>query len=150
MHFWRHFLVKHKILPNLFISNWLWWIKRVPLAKSESGQKKLLYCFVNRILIKSHTFLWTDLPSTRNQWTGRRNRLLLKPLSRGISLSSEFVQTTESDIFLRQLRKCKYKIVVNNLLLTCILYCSFYIFNMSEYLDLRNCQPTFSIISDML
>ena len=29
LHFWRHFLVKHKILPNLVISNWLWWIMRV-------------------------------------------------------------------------------------------------------------------------
>ena len=27
--FWRHFLVEHKILPNLVISNWLWWIMRV-------------------------------------------------------------------------------------------------------------------------
>ena len=24
LHFWRHFLVKHKILPNLVTSNWLW------------------------------------------------------------------------------------------------------------------------------
>ena len=24
LHFLRHFLVKHKILPNLVISNWLW------------------------------------------------------------------------------------------------------------------------------
>ena len=29
LYFWRHFLVKHKILPNLVISNWLWWIMRV-------------------------------------------------------------------------------------------------------------------------
>ena len=32
LHFWRHFLVNHKILPNLVISNWLWWIMRVLLA----------------------------------------------------------------------------------------------------------------------
>ena len=24
LHFLRHFLVKHKILPNLVINNWLW------------------------------------------------------------------------------------------------------------------------------
>ena len=29
LHFWRHFLVKHKILPDLVISSWLWWIMRV-------------------------------------------------------------------------------------------------------------------------
>ena len=32
LHFWRHFLVKHKIRPNLVISNWLLWIMRVLLA----------------------------------------------------------------------------------------------------------------------
>ena len=31
LHFWRHFLVKHKILPNLVVNNWLWWIMRVLL-----------------------------------------------------------------------------------------------------------------------
>ena len=31
LHFWRHFLVKYKILPNLVISNWLWWIMCVLL-----------------------------------------------------------------------------------------------------------------------
>ena len=34
-HFWRHFLVKHKILPNLVISNWLWWIRRVLLGSQN-------------------------------------------------------------------------------------------------------------------
>ena len=33
--FWRHFLAKHKILPNLVISNWLWWIMGVPLANQN-------------------------------------------------------------------------------------------------------------------
>ena len=37
LHFWRHFLVKHKILPNFVISNWLWWIMRVPLANQNRG-----------------------------------------------------------------------------------------------------------------
>ena len=37
LHFWRHFLVKHKILPNLVISNWLWWIMRVLLANQNWG-----------------------------------------------------------------------------------------------------------------
>ena len=32
LHFWRHFLVKHKIRPNLVFSNWLWWIMLVLLA----------------------------------------------------------------------------------------------------------------------
>ena len=32
-----HFLVKHKILPNLVISNWLWWIMRVLLANQNWG-----------------------------------------------------------------------------------------------------------------
>ena len=32
LHFWLHFLVKHKILSNLVIRNWLWWIMRVLLA----------------------------------------------------------------------------------------------------------------------
>jgi len=37
LHFWRHFLVKHKILPNLVISNWLWWIMCVLLANQNWG-----------------------------------------------------------------------------------------------------------------
>ena len=37
LHFWRHFLVKHKILPNLVISDWLWWIMRVLLANQNWG-----------------------------------------------------------------------------------------------------------------
>ena len=37
LHFWLHFLVKHKILPNLAISNWLWWIMRVLLANQNWG-----------------------------------------------------------------------------------------------------------------
>ena len=37
LYFWRHFLVKHEILPNLIISIWLWWIKRVLLASQNRG-----------------------------------------------------------------------------------------------------------------
>ena len=37
LHFWRHFVVKHKILPNLVISNRLWWIIRVLLANQNWG-----------------------------------------------------------------------------------------------------------------
>ena len=37
LHFWRHFIGKHKILPNLVISNWLWWIMRVLLANQNWG-----------------------------------------------------------------------------------------------------------------
>ena len=37
LHFWRHFLVKHKILPNLVISIWLEWIMRVLLANQNWG-----------------------------------------------------------------------------------------------------------------
>ena len=37
LHFWRHFLVKHKILPNLVISNWLWGIMRAVLANQNWG-----------------------------------------------------------------------------------------------------------------
>ena len=35
LHFWRHFLIKHKMLPNFVISNWLWWIMRVLLANQN-------------------------------------------------------------------------------------------------------------------
>ena len=35
LHFWRHFLIKHKIFPNFVISNWLWWIMRVLLANQN-------------------------------------------------------------------------------------------------------------------
>ena len=35
--FLRHFVVKHKILPNLIISNWLWRIMRVILANQNWG-----------------------------------------------------------------------------------------------------------------
>ena len=35
LHFLRHFVVKHKILPNLVISNWLLWIMRVLLANQN-------------------------------------------------------------------------------------------------------------------
>ena len=37
LHFWRHILVEHKILLNLVISNWLWWIMRVLLANQKRG-----------------------------------------------------------------------------------------------------------------
>ena len=37
LHFWCRFLVKQKILPNLVISNWLWWIMRVLLANQNWG-----------------------------------------------------------------------------------------------------------------
>ena len=37
LHFLRHFLGKHKILPNLVISKWLWWIMRVLLANQNWG-----------------------------------------------------------------------------------------------------------------
>ena len=37
LHFWHHFLVKHKILPNLVLSNWLWWVMRVLLANQKRG-----------------------------------------------------------------------------------------------------------------
>ena len=37
LHFWRHFLFKHKILPNLVISNWLWWNVHVFLANQNWG-----------------------------------------------------------------------------------------------------------------
>ena len=36
LHFW-HFLVKDKILPNLVVSNWLWWIMCVLLANQNWG-----------------------------------------------------------------------------------------------------------------
>ena len=35
LHFLRHLVVKHKILPNLVISNWLLWIMRVLLANQN-------------------------------------------------------------------------------------------------------------------
>ena len=37
LHFWRHFLVKHKILSNFVISNWLLWIMRALLANQNRG-----------------------------------------------------------------------------------------------------------------
>ena len=37
LHFGRYFLVKQKFLPNLVISNWLWWIMRV-FSQSELGK----------------------------------------------------------------------------------------------------------------
>ena len=37
LHFWCHFFVKHKILPNLVISIWLWWIMCVLLANQNWG-----------------------------------------------------------------------------------------------------------------
>ena len=45
LHFWRHFLVKPKILPNLVISNWLWWIMRVLLAHQLPPADVLLVVF---------------------------------------------------------------------------------------------------------
>ena len=35
LHFLRHLVVKHKIFPNLVISNWLLWIMRVLLANQN-------------------------------------------------------------------------------------------------------------------
>ena len=46
LHFWRHFLVKHKILPNLVISNWLWWIMHVLLANQNWG----IFCMNNKVI----------------------------------------------------------------------------------------------------
>ena len=37
LHFWHHRLINCKILPNLVISSWLWWIKRVLLANQNRG-----------------------------------------------------------------------------------------------------------------
>ena len=37
LHFWRHFLLKHKIFPNLIIVNWLWWIMHVLLVNQNWG-----------------------------------------------------------------------------------------------------------------
>ena len=37
LHFWGHFLVKHKILPNLVSSNWLWWTMSGLLANQSWG-----------------------------------------------------------------------------------------------------------------
>ena len=37
LHFWRHFLIKQKILPNLVISNWLGWIMCVLLSNQNWG-----------------------------------------------------------------------------------------------------------------
>jgi len=38
LHFWRHFLFKHKILPNLVISNWLWSNYACAFSQSEFGK----------------------------------------------------------------------------------------------------------------
>ena len=48
LHVWRHFLVKHKIFPNLVISNWLWWIMHVLLANQNWGNihSKQLLCMI--------------------------------------------------------------------------------------------------------
>ena len=53
LHFWRHFLIKHKILPNLIISNWLWWIKRVLLANQNRGNilNERIIFFLNITLV---------------------------------------------------------------------------------------------------
>ena len=48
LHVWCHFLVKHKIFPNLVISNWLWWIMHVLLANQNWGNihSKQLQCMI--------------------------------------------------------------------------------------------------------
>ena len=53
LHFWRHFLIKHKILPNLFISYWLWWIKRLLLANQNRGNilNEIIIFFLNITLV---------------------------------------------------------------------------------------------------
>ena len=42
LHFRSHFLVKHKILPNLVISNWLWWVMRV-LLSTQNWENRCAY-----------------------------------------------------------------------------------------------------------
>ena len=37
LNFLCHYLVKHKILPNLVIRDWLWWIMHVLLANQKWG-----------------------------------------------------------------------------------------------------------------
>ena len=48
LHFWRHFLLKLKILPNLVIVNWLWWIMHVLLANQNWGDvlNELQFLFI--------------------------------------------------------------------------------------------------------
>ena len=50
LHFWRHFLVKHKILPNVVISNWLWWIMRVLLANQNGKYFEWIIRISNTLL----------------------------------------------------------------------------------------------------
>ena len=41
LHFWRHFVVKNKILRNFVISNWLWLIMPVLLANQNWGKARV-------------------------------------------------------------------------------------------------------------
>ena len=81
---WRHFLAKHKSLPNLVVSNWLWWIKRVLLANQNRGNilktnnGTFIYAHKYIIVIKS-AFAPDSFYSKRyfarefNTWRGRTN-----------------------------------------------------------------------------
>ena len=62
LHFWHHFLIKHKILPNLVISNWLWWI----VCVWSFGHSKLLLSSYSKLLFKITFCLFT--PSYQWQW----------------------------------------------------------------------------------
>ena len=37
LHFWRHRFNNRKILPNMVISSWFWWITRVLVANENRG-----------------------------------------------------------------------------------------------------------------
>ena len=67
LHFWRHSLVKHNILPNLVVSNWLWWIMHELLANQNWGNiLNEWYC-----IFKDHTqislFSWQSTTVSPSQ-----------------------------------------------------------------------------------
>ena len=59
LHFWRHWFINHKILPNFVICSWLWWIMHMLLAnqsreifwKSNSYYYYHYYCYHKFILL---------------------------------------------------------------------------------------------------
>ena len=64
LHFLLRFLVKHKILPNLVMSNCLWWIMHELLANQNWGKyfEWIIIIIINWQIILIAFILWTKNP----------------------------------------------------------------------------------------
>ena len=102
LHFWRHFLVKHKIVPNLVISNWL-------VAFGQSELEKYFEWIIKTIIyifgyIPFSTQAFDPLPVT--------GFYAKSAFARGCWTSCAWRPTRESDRFFKNFLACRAKCAI--------------------------------------